>query len=243
MHRVVEEDENDPVASPTNAAFRTGPNPSAFRSPFGTSLEGDAPFGTPPTVRSPPNTDHYPADYNFNRRTSVSAESLKPTTENNDTNWTPPYHEKTPGQLERLQKAVEGNFLFSHLEEEQSAQILGALYEKPIPAKGIKVRIKYSPQLAYLSLTRDVLYRLSAKEMPEIISTLSRRGRSTSMSTAVESYSRDPTVWARRSAPSKPADPLANSPSCTTTPAPPRSSRPSQVAPCGPSTATRSDAS
>ncbi|KAL2757880.1 hypothetical protein ACRALDRAFT_2025574 [Sodiomyces alcalophilus JCM 7366] len=139
MHRVMEEDENDTVASPTNAAFRTGPSPSTFRSPFGSSLEGDAPFGTPPTVRGPPNSDHYPADYNFNRRTSVSAESLKLTTDSNDSNWTPPYHEKTPEQSARLQKAVEGNFLFSHLEDEQSAQILGALYEKPIPAKGIKV--------------------------------------------------------------------------------------------------------
>jgi cAMP-dependent protein kinase regulator len=38
-----------------------------------------------------------------------------------------------------LRKAIEGNFLFSHLEDEQSAQILGALVEKPIPARGIKV--------------------------------------------------------------------------------------------------------
>lgn len=48
-------------------------------------------------------------------------------------------HPKNPEQLERLKKAIEGNFLFSHLDEEQSAQILGALVEKPIPAKDIKV--------------------------------------------------------------------------------------------------------
>jgi len=102
------------------------------------SYGGDAPTDLPPTVRSPPNPDSYPAQYNFNRRTSVSAESLKPSAHTYD-NWSPPFHEKTPDQLARLKKAIEGNFLFSHLDEEQSSQILGALVEKPVPAKDIKV--------------------------------------------------------------------------------------------------------
>lgn len=55
-------------------------------------------------------------------------------------NWTPPVHQKSAEQLERLKRAIQGNFLFSHLDEEQSSQILGALMEKPIPTKGIKVR-------------------------------------------------------------------------------------------------------
>lgn len=101
------------------------------------SFGGDA-TDLPPTVRAPPNPDSYPAQYNFNRRTSVSAESLKPSADTYD-NWSPPFHEKTPDQLARLKKAIEGNFLFSHLEEEQSVQILGALVEKPVPAKDIKV--------------------------------------------------------------------------------------------------------
>lgn len=99
---------------------------------------GDGGSDLPPTVRGAPNPEGYPAQYNFNRRTSVSAESLKPSADEND-NWQPPYHEKAPDQLGRLKKAIEGNFLFSHLEEEQSEQILGALMEKPVPAKGIKV--------------------------------------------------------------------------------------------------------
>lgn len=118
MQSLAEEDENDPRAPP-----------SAFSGPFG----GDA------SADPSSNTDNYPAQYNFNRRTSVSAESLKPSADTYD-NWSPPFHEKTPDQLSRLQKAIEGNFLFSHLEDEQSSQILGALMEKPIPAKGIKVR-------------------------------------------------------------------------------------------------------
>ncbi|PNY27705.1 cAMP-dependent protein kinase regulatory subunit [Tolypocladium capitatum] len=133
MHRVVEEDENDPVASMNPGNFGAGSELS-FSGTFGGDASGDG----PPTVRSPPNPDSYPAQYNFARRTSVSAESLKPSADNND-NWSPPVHEKTPDQLERLKRAIQGNFLFSHLDEEQSAQILGALVEKPIPAKGIKV--------------------------------------------------------------------------------------------------------
>jgi cAMP-dependent protein kinase regulator len=118
MQSLAEEDENDPRAPP-----------SAFSGPFG----GDA------SADPSSNPDNYPAQYNFNRRTSVSAESLKPSADTYD-NWSPPHHEKTPDQLARLQKAIEGNFLFSHLEDEQSSLILGALVEKPIPAKGIKVR-------------------------------------------------------------------------------------------------------
>lgn len=129
MHSVVEEEENGNGNGPAQAAPE-----SSFPGTFG----GDASTDTPPTVRSPPNPDSYPAQYNFARRTSVSAESLKPSADRND-NWSPPVHDKTPEQLDRLKKAIEGNFLFSHLDDEQSEQILGALVEKPIPAKGIKV--------------------------------------------------------------------------------------------------------
>lgn len=121
------------------------------------SFGGDGVGDLPPTARGAPNPEGYPAQYNFNRRTSVSAESLKPSADEND-NWQPPYHEKTPDQIQRLKKAIEGNFLFSHLEEEQSAQILGALVEKPVPAKGIKVgnllldsRPRTDPSLGYQS--------------------------------------------------------------------------------------------
>ncbi|KAM0454682.1 hypothetical protein ACHAPV_005566 [Trichoderma viride] len=125
MHRVVEEDESD---------NHLAPGGSLFSGAFG----GDASTEAPPTLRAPPTTDSYPAQYNFSRRTSVSAESLKPSADGYD-NWTPPFTEKTPEQVERLKYAIEGNFLFSHLDDEQSAQILGALVEKPIPARGIKV--------------------------------------------------------------------------------------------------------
>ncbi|KAK3377834.1 cyclic nucleotide-binding-like protein [Podospora didyma] len=133
MHRVVEEDENDVITSPTTPSFGITAG-SAFRGPFGADASSDSPF----SGLRPPNPDSYPAQYNFARRTSVSAESLKPVADTYD-NWSPPVHPKSQEQLERLKNAISGNFLFSHLDEEQSSQILGALVEKPIPTKGIKV--------------------------------------------------------------------------------------------------------
>ena len=138
MQKVIEEEENDAVTSPTTPSFglKSGSGSgSGFRGPFGGDGATDAP---PSALRSPPNPEGYPAQYNFGRRTSVSAESLKPVADTYD-NWQPPVHPKSPEQLGRLKHAIEGNFLFSHLDEEQSAQILGALMEKPIPAKDIKV--------------------------------------------------------------------------------------------------------
>ncbi|KAG6018763.1 protein kinase A regulatory subunit [Claviceps citrina] len=128
MHSLVEEDENDG---------------GTFQDLNGTGLSFPATFGGDgnadgSTRRGPPNPDSYPAQYNFARRTSVSAESLKPSADSYD-NWSPPFHEKSAEQIDRLKKAIEGNFLFSHLDDEQTAQILGALVEKHIPAKGIKV--------------------------------------------------------------------------------------------------------
>lgn len=140
MQNVIEEDENDTGASPTAARFgfeSTSPGHGELSGAFG---------GGGPALHSrlggPPNPESYPAQYNFGRRTSVSAESLKPVADTYD-NWSPPVHPKSPGQLERLKKAIGGNFLFSHLDDEQSAQILGALVEKPIPTKDIKVSLNF----------------------------------------------------------------------------------------------------
>lgn len=128
----MEEEEGDSFGSDPISFKSPG-----FRTPFG---GGDANSEGPPVSR-PKNPAEYPAQYNFARRTSVSAESLKPIADSYD-NWTPPFQPKSADQLERLKKAIQGNFLFSHLDDEQSAQILGALVEKPIPAKDIKVIVQ-----------------------------------------------------------------------------------------------------
>ena len=112
------------------------------KSPFGSFNPPGAGSAFRPTQLSSadPNDPSLPRNYNYNRRTSVSAESLTPTSNSqSDPNWKPPYHAKTPEQLSRLRSAVSANFLFSHLDDDNAHVVLGALVEKPIPAKDIKV--------------------------------------------------------------------------------------------------------
>jgi cAMP-dependent protein kinase regulator len=136
MQQVKEEEELESTASPTAAGFAQNPfsNDGSTLSPFGASFSPSSPSST---FKQTPK-EGFPNNYAMGRRTSVSAESMNPQSSMDD-NWKPPYHPKTPEQLARLKKAVAGNFLFSHLDDEQSSQVLGALVEKPIPAKGIKV--------------------------------------------------------------------------------------------------------
>ncbi|KJF61583.1 cAMP-dependent protein kinase regulatory subunit [Coccidioides immitis RS] len=159
FNRIVEEDEN--VTSPTTSTFhRTDVSRqrahihhvlSPFQSGDGVGTFGEfGAFGPNPfggrgeqehgTFRpaAGPSDSGFPNHYALGRRTSVSAESLNPTSSDSDS-WTPPYHPKPPEQLDRLKTAVAGNFLFSHLEEDQFKTVLNALVEKPVPAKDIKV--------------------------------------------------------------------------------------------------------
>lgn len=147
MQNLAEEDENNTVHSPTGSSFHhtfasTG---NASSNPFGGDGAGsNAAFsfgstaGTPSPAEFRTPAIDFPNNYNMTRRTSVSAESLNPTHSLND-NWKPPFHQKTADQLSRLKASVSANFLFSHLDDEQFGLVLGALVEKPIPAKDIKV--------------------------------------------------------------------------------------------------------
>jgi cAMP-dependent protein kinase regulator len=139
ISKVMEEEENDTITSPTTPSFAfTKGGASTFGGPFGGPFGGDASGDGPPSSFKATNSEGFPAHYGMGRRTSVSAESLNPTASSND-NWSPPFHLKSEDQIARLKKSISGNFLFSHLDDEQSSQVLGALVEKPIPAKGIKV--------------------------------------------------------------------------------------------------------
>jgi cAMP-dependent protein kinase regulator len=150
MNRVAEEEESDNIASPTASSFPASvmdndrpENGAPSEGTFGNfgGFGGPHSKGSrsqPPTALGPIDPQSFPSNYNLNRRTSVSAESLNPASSANDS-FTPPYHSKTDDQQDRLKAAVSGNFLFSHLDDEQSAQVLGALQEKPIVTKGIKV--------------------------------------------------------------------------------------------------------
>lgn len=135
ISKVMEEDENDAVTSPTTPNFGFGKGSTLV---FGGSFGGGDGASGPPSSFKTTISEGFPAHYGMGRRTSVSAESLNPTAASND-NWTPPFHQKSQDQLSRLRKSIANNFLFSHLDDEQESQVLGALVEKPIPAKDIKV--------------------------------------------------------------------------------------------------------
>ena len=152
MHSVAEEDEHD-FASPTassfppnvrdNSAMNSNTSAGGTFGNFGFTPASGTRSSPPPAASSgamdQPNS--FPSNYNMNRRTSVSAESLAPASAD-DANWKAPSYPKTPAQLSRLRDAVSHNFLFSHLDDEQSAQVLGALQERKIPAKDMRVIVQ-----------------------------------------------------------------------------------------------------
>ncbi|KAK4503496.1 hypothetical protein PRZ48_004411 [Zasmidium cellare] len=159
MHSVAEEEEHDfqsPTASsfPPNVRGDASPgtvhaSPNSNSTPGGTF--GNFGFGPASSNRTNPpasvtagamaQQDSFPNNYNMNRRTSVSAESLAPASAD-DANWKAPSFPKTQDQINRLREAVSHNFLFSHLDDEQSAQVLGALQERKVPAKDVRVIVQ-----------------------------------------------------------------------------------------------------
>ncbi|TKX20896.1 cAMP-dependent protein kinase regulatory subunit [Elsinoe australis] len=150
MSRLEEEEEHDVFASPTSSKFppsarnNSGGGPTAAaQSTFGNFgfTPGQGTRDEPPpsvTAGAMDTPQSFPSNYNLNRRTSVSAESLAPSG-NEDSSWKPPKYPKTSEQENRLRAAVSQNFLFTHLDDEQSAQVLGALQERKIPAKDVSV--------------------------------------------------------------------------------------------------------
>lgn len=103
------------------------------------SAASGSPFHSPAASHLSPNTAQgdFPGGFNMNRRTSVSAESLVPTSSEDE--FVPPVHPKTLEQETRLRSAVAGNFLFSRLDDDQFTQVMLALVEKPIPGKDTRV--------------------------------------------------------------------------------------------------------
>ncbi|TPX43899.1 hypothetical protein SeLEV6574_g04814 [Synchytrium endobioticum] len=67
---------------------------------------------------------------NRGRRTSVSAESMTPTNDE----WVKVVIPKTVDQRSRIEAAIQHNFLFRHLDEDQYTDVIDAMAEKRVPA-------------------------------------------------------------------------------------------------------------
>jgi len=152
MQSVAEEEEND-FASPTASSFPPNVRNNAHTSSSPPAAGSFGNFGFTPasgSQASPPASvsagamdvpQSLPNNYNVNRRTSVSAESLAPSSAD-DAHWKAPTFPKTEQQEARLRSAVAHNFLFAHLDDEQSDQVLAALQERKVPAKDVRVIVQ-----------------------------------------------------------------------------------------------------
>ncbi|ORX36483.1 cAMP dependent protein kinase regulatory subunit [Kockovaella imperatae] len=142
------------ATEPTPISSRNGA--PMFASPFGGGAAippaGEMPVGAnlgPRSSISAPDEPPIPA-YALGRRTSVSAESLVPTNrrafsvsagglevlaEDEGPGATSmPHYPKSEEQLARIRNAIKPNFLFRNLDEEQEADVLGAMKEVQVPA-------------------------------------------------------------------------------------------------------------
>ncbi|KAI9357785.1 cyclic nucleotide-binding-like protein [Pilaira anomala] len=66
-----------------------------------------------------------PTNYNRARRTSVSAESMAPSTQG----FIKKFIQKTPEQIESIKKSVNNNFLFKSLDEDHAQDVVNAMVE------------------------------------------------------------------------------------------------------------------
>lgn len=71
-------------------------------------------------------------NHNRGRRTSVSAESMAPSTEKEE--YVKVVIPKQADQKERIEKAIRANFLFKAIDDEQFTDVVNALAEKVVPA-------------------------------------------------------------------------------------------------------------
>ncbi|GBG27504.1 cAMP-dependent protein kinase regulatory subunit [Hondaea fermentalgiana] len=103
--------------------------PSGDMTPAPTTEEDDTFVMTEgvPVVAS--NTEKPNVPKRRNRRKSVSAECFNPAEQNA---FVPVIVEKSAEERERIERAVDSNFLFSSLDEEQRNQVFGAMVEKTV---------------------------------------------------------------------------------------------------------------
>ncbi|KAK9458799.1 cyclic nucleotide-binding-like protein [Lipomyces oligophaga] len=133
--------------SPTPSTYDQGTDPLVSSSSASSSVSS-ASTALPPssTSRSSSGTgagtetltrlSTLPLNFNTNRRTSVSGESLSPTisTSGGSNSFRFRTVAKSPEQLERLERIIAQNFLFRDLDNEALTTILNVLEEKRVPA-------------------------------------------------------------------------------------------------------------
>lgn len=116
-----------------------------------------------PGVAQDARPDHVPSSFVPLRRSSVSAEALNPKLF--DANWQPPYHDLTPAQIERLNRLIVKNFLFSSLEEDALSTVLHALQEQSYKKDDVVIRQGDEGEYFYLIEKGEVDYIVNGKKV------------------------------------------------------------------------------
>lgn len=118
---------------PGNAFF---PQPPQFRVDGAPTFSN--PFGGPPP---PPATDYLaPSSAIYDRRQSVSAESIDLSGTGPRGEWIPPVYAKTQDQLNRIKASIKDNLIFRNLDEGQAASVLDAMQEEKLPQDAVIIK-------------------------------------------------------------------------------------------------------
>ncbi|PWN32045.1 camp-binding domain-like protein [Meira miltonrushii] len=135
--------EDTPMAQASSTFSTSNPFSPSTGSTFGTPATGT---GTPFTAESAAGTFAPPANYNFARRTSVSAESLAPASGSpaSTPSLTEPLQKtvipKSDSQMQRIRTSIQNNLLFRNLDEEQERDVLLAMKEVTCDPNTIVIR-------------------------------------------------------------------------------------------------------
>src|SRR5271163_1727134 len=114
-----------PASSSTS---NTGNTTTSSSNPSG-QLPPQSPTSLSFLGQDPNPTADFPPNYNLSRRTSVSAESLAPSSgsSTNQTRRTSSGTPKTNQQQQRIRTAISANLLFKNLDDEQTKDVLDAM--------------------------------------------------------------------------------------------------------------------
>src|SRR5271170_6978936 len=129
-----------PPPASSSSAHTTSTSSSSSTATLSGQLPPQSPTSLSFLSEDPNPTTDFPPNYNLSRRTSVSAESLAPSTNSSPSvRRTSSGPVKTAQQQARIRSAISANLLFKNLDDEQTRDVLDAMTEKKIPKEGVVV--------------------------------------------------------------------------------------------------------
>lgn len=110
---------------------------------------------------------NFPMNFNANRRTSVSAETITPNMINSSLVEPPKESQLTKDQLKRLNDSVCQNFLFKNLDEEALHLVLHSLSEKHVEKNGVIIQEGDEGDYFYIIESGSVEYSKGGEKLSQ----------------------------------------------------------------------------